>query len=107
MPIFPADLDWEDKFEALNALAECKIFPLAISPVREDRFGASLKGIEIKNNGMLESAVGFGLHVYSAVEKLWDICVTDLRPDQYLVKDSFSDTKRRHFRWNGFMWKEE
>lgn len=92
-------MDWQQKAEALNALAKIEI------RCRKARDWYVHQNTEIKADGVLIGAYGNGETPEAAIEDHWRQLVDELSPDRYIVTHAYRDT-RRAVRWNGFMWTE-
>lgn len=92
-------MNWMDKAQALNSIGRLS---LHLSQVIEGGWMASVERIEIGGNGFLHSPSCHGVTPEAAIDQLWQD-LTDLKPDQYLVRNAFLG-ERHHYRWNGFMW---
>lgn len=87
-------MTWEQKFAALNALAECSLM------MRKPGNWYVRDQMEIARNGMLESPTQAASDPALAVEACWDQFVTNLSPSAHV----FVYSKNLRVRWNGFMW---
>ncbi len=98
------ELTWEQKLEALQALAE---FPnmVTISMRKPGDWYCSVSGIEVRKSHTLESRYGNGDTPQEAVENCF-LVLTTIQRDEVLARNALGD-KSKHFRWNGFMWNEE
>jgi hypothetical protein len=96
-------MTYEEKMEALNALNG----PAYIAMRAPGDWYCSLKGIEIGDGKLLGSVCGNGTCPAFAVDNLWKALVEDLKDNQFLVYNSSSRENRKHYRWNGFMWKQQ
>lgn len=91
------ELTWEQKLEAMNTLAECRIL------MRKPKDWYIIQpGVEIKHNGMLGSVRGDGIGPFEAVTNKWN-AMTILEPGEYIVIHAMRED-RQAFKWNGFMW---
>jgi hypothetical protein len=90
-------MTWEQKLQALNALAECRLI------MREPGRWYVNQHIEIKDGGVLGSVSGNGENPIEAVNSHWDK-VTNLPDRQYIVCNAYGG-QRTAFRWAGFMWR--
>lgn len=95
-------MDWNQKAQALNCLGRLTLCP---SQVVEYGWYASLDAVEIKDGSILRSGAAHGATPEEAVDGLWRELVEDLPPEQYLVRDAYTED-RRQFRWTGFMWED-
>ncbi len=60
---------------------------------------------EIGGDGMLIGKYGNGTTPEEAIENHWFKLVDDIEPAKYIVTCAMRD-KRKHWRWNGYMWRE-
>ena len=92
-------MTWEEKFAALNALAECSL------KMRKPGDWYVSQSVETKdhNSAMLESNYGNGATPEAAVLSHWEQ-VAMLPPMHYVVLDAMDRKRRRHVVWNGYMW---
>lgn len=90
---------WQEKAEALNALAELDIKMRAAGDwyIHQDT--------EVGGDGMLTGTYGNGASPADAINDHWRVLVDELPLDKYIVVSAWSDG-RKHFRWNGFMWRQ-
>lgn len=90
-------MTWEQKLQALQELGECSL------RMREPgNWYVSQTSVDIKEGSLLGGGYGNGATPEQAVNDHWER-KTNLKPNQYLVINAFSD-KRRAVRWSGFMW---
>lgn len=94
-------MDWQQKAEALNALAQINI------RMRKAGDWYVQQSIEVKKqgSGMLSGQYGNGETPEAAIENHWGKLCEHLPVDSYIVIDAMCNT-RRHVRWNGYMWLE-
>ena len=89
-------MNWEQKLEALNALAECSL------KMRKPGDWYVGHSVEVKVGAILEGRYGNGETPQDAVEDSWRK-LTELNPGEYLVTRAYSGS-RKAVRWNGYMW---
>lgn len=92
------DMDWEQKFMALQCLAPTTL------EIREPGSWWVNISVEIKDGPILKGVMGNGPTPQDAVEDLWD-CITKLPAYQYIVVYT-PLSKRKAFRWKTFLWEE-
>ena len=92
-------MNWQEKLQALNAVAECKI--LMRKP--DDWYVGQSVEISSDDSSVLTGLYGNGATPQEAIENHWDVMTVQLKPEQYVVVNAMSD-RRKHVRWNGFMW---
>lgn len=93
-------MDWEQKLQALNAVAECHLI------MRKPGDWYVSQSVDVKNGSVLEGRYGNGSTPEEAVNEHWQE-LTELDRGQYIVGRTYLDgevTKRMAVRWNGFMW---
>lgn len=93
------EMSWEQMARAMHALGDFRVTPL------EKGWRVSLKGVEIKEGGLLASKFGEASGIGESFRDLWHKLTRDLKPDHYLVCAAGGNA-RRALRWNGFMWKD-
>jgi hypothetical protein len=94
-------MDWQTKFAALNALAECSI------KMRKPGDWYVSQSVDIKDKSILKSVCGNGDTPEAAVADHWNQVTVDLTGHEYLVCREYWEgevCKRLAVRWNGFMW---
>lgn len=98
------ELTWEQKLEALQALIE---YPdnVKVGMRKAGDWYCSVRGVEVKRENILEGRSGNGTTPQEAVENCF-LALTTIHEEEVLVRDATTD-KRKHFRWNGFMSKQE
>lgn len=85
----------EQKLAAINSLQEMRL--------RMRGYGdwcVSMDGVEVKKGAFLHGVQGRGATPEEAVNNLWCMLV-----DSLVVMNAYS-SKRREYRWNGFVWKQ-
>jgi len=94
-------MTWEEKFAALNALSECSL------KMRRPGDWYVSQHVETKQEGspILEGAYGNGATPEAAIIAHWE-SVAMLPPMKYVVLNAMDSAKRRHVRWNGYMWED-
>lgn len=97
-------MDWQQKAEALAALADLSIK----FREREWRVGGPdpwyvSQNVEVKDGSILSSVCGNGHTPEEAIEDHWKQLVDDLTSRQYLIIN-VGTKDRRAVKWNGFMW---
>ena len=98
------ELNWEQKFAALQALAE---YPDNVNLKMRSlgNWYCSVSGIEVRQSNCLVGKYGNGANPQEAIENCF-LMLTTLPKDEVLVRNAMTE-KRSYFRWNGFMWKQE
>jgi hypothetical protein len=93
-------MNWEQKFGAINALAEASL------RMRAPGDWYVSQSVEIKEGAVLCSTGGYrSPSPEAAVERHWRN-LTQLTPKQdYIVTNAYGE-HRKHWLWNGYMWKE-
>jgi hypothetical protein len=95
-------VDWEQKFNALNAIAACVLIMR-----KPGDWYVSHPGTSVKDGGCLVGSYGNGSTPQLAILDHWKVLVDDITPtEKYLVLNPASDDRRRAVRWNGFMWQD-
>lgn len=89
------ELDYEQKLQALNAIAECSV------KMRKPGDWYVCQGVEIKRGGCLVGEYGNGRTPIEAILNHWKT-LTEIPSDEYLV--IYKSGTRRAFKWIGFMW---
>ena len=92
-------MDWQQKAAALDALAPIQVM------IREPGDWYINQATEIGGNGLLHGVYGNGRTPQEAIENHWSL-LTKLEPGFYIVTDATDRERRRHRRWNGFMWQD-
>ena len=92
-------LDYLQKADALNALAEISIKTRGL----KDWYVS--QRVEIKSGNFLAGQYGNGDTPENAILDHWEKLVTDLPSNSYLVANHGYKT-RRAVRWGGYMWKD-
>jgi hypothetical protein len=90
-------MDWQQKAAALDAVADIRVC------IRKPNDWYVDQRIDVGGDGMLRGIYGNGTTPIEAIEDHWQQLVVNLAPGRYLVIDAAGE-KRRHVRWNGFMW---
>lgn len=94
-------MDWEQKLQALNALAECSL------KMRKPGDWYVSQSIDIKDKSVLKSVCGNGPDPDTAVQDHWNQITKDLESHEYVIARTYWEgnvNKRMAVRWNGFMW---
>ena len=91
-------MTWEEKFAAINAIEEASLI------MRKPGDWLVSQHVEIGGDGVLRGDYGNGRSPEEAVERHWDI-LTQVKPPSYVVTNAMRPN-RKHWRWEGFMWKE-
>lgn len=93
-------MHWEQKLQALNALAECNV------KMRKPGDWYVCHSAELKTcgAGVLRGEYGNGASPEEAVNNHWSK-LTELPDSDYIVIGAFTQN-RKAFIWNGFMWQE-
>jgi hypothetical protein len=89
-------MNWEQKLQALNALAQCKLI------MRKPGDWYVSQSVEVKDGNILCGSYGNGETPDVAVDDHWQV-LTNLHPEQCLVTCAYGE-KRKAVRWTGFMW---
>ena len=89
-------MDWEQKFAAINALAQATL------QMRGPGDWYVETSVEVKNGSILEGRYGNGTSPENAVNSHW-AAMLELAADEYLVANAGMEW-RRAVKWNGFMW---
>ena len=92
-------MNYEEKLEALNALAECSL------KMRKPGDWYVSQSVEVKNGGMLEGRYGNGETPELAIHNHWSELTELLKAGEYLVIKAYGDN-RKAVKWNGFMWQD-
>ena len=92
-----------EKFAALNALDDdvCIVY----SEYTKQVF-VRMPHVEIGDGAILHSPPCHCGTFDEAINEHWREWVEQLKPDEYLVLHATDRKNRKHFRWNGYMWKE-
>lgn len=93
-------MNWEEKLQALQALGETRL-----AMRKPGNWYVDQRGVEVGGDGMLAVLYGDGATPIDAVNDHWEQYVNNLPVDKYIVIGAYTE-KRRHVRWNGFMWEE-
>jgi hypothetical protein len=96
-------MNWEEKLEAFKGLVG--EFNVSLNMRAPGNWYVHTSFLEIGGNGLLSSVAGTGRTPEMAAENHWREYVTDLPLDHYLVVQ-LPGRGRRHFRWQGYMWRE-
>lgn len=94
-------MNWEQKFEALNALAECSL------KMREPGNWYVSQSTELKEGSMLVGTYGNGVTPEEAVNDHWNKLVVPSSFSKPIVTFKYGEdqpTERFHHYWNGFRW---
>jgi hypothetical protein len=92
------ELTWEQKAEALNALAEIEIH------MRRPGNWYVHQGVEIKKGGILHGQYGNGVTPEAAILDHWHVLVEQVDLPDYLVVNAYGGDRRRAVFWNGYRW---
>ncbi len=92
-------LNWQQKAEALNALA-----PLSISLRPKLGDWAVVQAVDVKDGIKLIRAYGYGRTPDEALESHWQKLVGDVGVGPTYLVVGASGPSRTCVRWNGFMW---
>lgn len=95
-------MTWEQKFAAL-----CSLCDTSLKMREPGDWYVRAYGRETQKPGsaMLASESGRGPSPERAVENDWGkIALASQEGKIYVVIDAMSETERRHYRWNGYMW---
>lgn len=90
-------MDWQQKAEALDALAEITL------KIRRAGDWYVSQNVDIKDECVLRGAFGNGETPEAAIEDHWRQLVTDVPRGMYLIARPIHG-QRRAVLWNGFMW---
>ena len=91
-------LSYEEKFEAMNALAD------AVLKMRQPGDWYVDHNVEIKNGSILTSVLAVAQPTpEAAIHAHWDR-LTNLKPGEYIVINASNKERRRAVTWNGYMW---
>lgn len=93
-------MNYEQKFAALNALAECSL------KMRKPGDWYVLQRSELKDGGMLIGSYGNGSTPEDAIEDHWNKLAMGSSATKPIVTfrhDGNGDQRFHHY-WNGFMW---
>jgi len=88
---------------ALNALSE-----ISIRLDVNDQWYVS-QSVDIKDDNesqILRGVCGRGDNTIDAIDNHWRALTATIPNAGFIVVHAMDDKKRRHVRWNGFMWKE-
>lgn len=96
------NLNYQQKMQAILALGEASVVMR-----KPDDWYVAQSGVDVKAGSVLEGRYGNGVHPEAAIHDHWDQ-LTQLKDGEYVVVFTTDDhgTKRRHVRWNGFMWED-
>ena len=94
-------MDWKQKLHALSSIADVKLIPRNA----DDWYVSQCIEITSDGSSMLLGSYGNGATPIGAIEDHWKVLVEDLEANQYLVFNAMRD-RRKHFKWNNFMWRE-
>jgi hypothetical protein len=89
----------EQKIQALQALSRVSFLMR-----KPGDWCASWERVEIGGDGMLRGLAGNGPTPFDAGEDLW-AKATSIGDALYLTPGGY-DPDRKHYRWNGYMWRE-
>jgi hypothetical protein len=95
-------MNWEQKFEALNAIAECAI------KMRKPGDWYIHQNADVKDGSVLIGVYGNGKTPQEAVEDHWRVLVepaTSFKPI-VVIRHLDDRTDRKHYTWNGYRWVE-
>lgn len=92
-------MNWQQKADALNSLSEISL------KIRAAGDWYVSQRTEVGGDGVLRGIYGNGATPEEAVENHWCVLVTELQPTRYIATNSMGDD-RKHWRWNGYMWRE-
>jgi hypothetical protein len=96
-------VNWEEKLEAFKQLVgDFNVYLKMRSP---GNWYVHTAYLEIGGDGLLASPTGTGRTPEVAADNHWRTYVTDLSLDRYLVL-SVPGRDRKHYRWQGYMWRE-
>lgn len=90
-------MNWEEKAVALSALSEISL------KMRKPGDWYVSHRVEVLEGCVLAGRYGSGSTPEEAIENHWDKLTTQVVGDQCVVVDA-GNKRRKHFRWNGFMW---
>lgn len=91
-------MNWEQKLEALNALAPCQLL------MRKPGDWYVSQNVERTEGSFLVSAYGNGCTPEEAVNDHWRAVAEESTPTQPVVLNAYSLEGRREVYWRGFMW---
>lgn len=94
-------MTWEQKFIALKALCP----EMHLTTNLDQRWVCAGSRLEETSDSshVLAGVTGFGSSPETAVENMW-LRVEKQPADHYFVIGAYHGEKRRHVKWNGFMW---
>lgn len=95
------DMTWEQKLDALIALARIEVIPRSSG----DWYVSQGTEISSDDSCVLAGKYGNGKTPIEAIENHWKEMVERLEKGQYIVTQANTED-RKHFVWNGFMWAE-
>jgi len=95
-------MDYQEKFAAINAVAEASL--LMRKP--GDWYVSQPTEITSDSSAMLSGKYGNGETPEKAIDAHWDELTRTLKPDEYVVIHAGDPKRRRHLRWNGYMWED-
>ena len=78
---------------------------ICVSARAPDDWYVHLPYVEIGGNGFLSGVGGSGKDPIDAITDTW-FSLCSLSHDKYIVLYAGDHAKRKHLRWNGFMWAE-
>ena len=90
-------MDWQQKAAALDALHKIELH------IRKPGDWYVHHGVEIGGDGLLIGSYGNGATPEEAVEDHWRKLCDELPVGRYIVVNAMNN-RRRHVRWNGYMW---
>lgn len=102
--VAPPVMSWEQKFEVLKGLSGT-FFGATVNMRAPGDWYAGVNGVEIKSGGCLGTVTGNGRTPELAICDLWNK-VINVEAPKCLVLNAFDPEKRRHVRWNGFMFQD-
>jgi hypothetical protein len=94
-----ANMTWEQKLDALNALAECSLL------MRKPGNWYVSQRTELKDECFLVGTYGNGASPEEAVLDHWRVLVDEVPLGQYIVAHSGTE-RRKAVLWNGYMWRD-
>jgi hypothetical protein len=93
-------VDYQEKFMALKAISSSATLGMR----RPGDWYVFMPHVEIGNGSTLTSPGGGAETPEAAIEEAWATYTWLLKPTEYLVLNAGYEDRRRHVRWNGFMW---
>lgn len=97
-------MTWEQKIVALSALTS-GAHGVTLWLKAPGSWIANATNVRVGNGATIGTRFGSGPTPEDAVENLWNE-FTDLKEQEYIVLNDTDSAKRRHLKWNGFMWAE-